>query len=384
MTSSDTTVEPWTATGGLIEVATSIADLARSMAEDIDTARHLPGDLVAPMRDSGLLQAGAPREVDGLELPPGAALRCAEEVARGNASAGWCVSIAITSSLLVGYLPPAIRDDLFGGGRSVAAGVWAPRGTARPVRDGFEVTGRWPFCSGINHADILFGGVLLEDGSTSIAALPTRKLSILDTWHTLGLRGTGSHDTVADAVFVPHGHLFSLADGPVVDRPLYRFPVFGFFALCIAAAAMGNARGAISDFVELATKKKSSGSTRTLAERPAIQAAVGAVEAELEGARALYYQAIEAAWQTSQSKDPVSSEARARLRLAATHGVRTSAAIVHRLYDLAGGDAIYDRSPMQRHLRDALTATAHFQVNAASREVPGRLLLHLPTDVSML
>ena len=90
------------------------------------------------------------------------ALRCAEELARGDASAGWCVSIAITSSLLAGYLPVEARTELFGEGQS-AAGVWAPRGKARPVKGGFTVSGRWAFCSGISHSDILFAGCLIED-----------------------------------------------------------------------------------------------------------------------------------------------------------------------------------------------------------------------------
>src|SRR5919108_702874 len=72
----------------------------------------------------------------------------------------------------------------------------------------------------------------------------------------LGLGGTGSHDTVADEVLVPSDRVLSLFDGPVLDRPLYRFPVFGFFALSIAAAALGNARAAIDDLVALADTKK--------------------------------------------------------------------------------------------------------------------------------
>jgi alkylation response protein AidB-like acyl-CoA dehydrogenase len=54
------------------------------------------------------------------------------------------------------------------------------------------------------------------------------------------------------------------------------------------------------------------------------------------------------------------------------------------MYDLAGGSAIYDNSPLQRRFRDAYTATAHFQVNEASRELPGRILLDQQADVSML
>ncbi|MGB6512670.1 MAG: acyl-CoA dehydrogenase family protein [Mycobacterium sp.] len=363
--------------------ARELADLARGMADQIDSGRRLPAELFGALRDSGLLRAGAPVEVDALELPAGTALRCAEEVARGDASAGWCVSIAITSSLLVAYLPPVSRDELFGDGRGVAAGVWAPHGKARRVPGGVVVSGRWAFCSGITHADVLFAGCVLEDRPT-VVALPTEQLQILDTWHTLGLRGTGSHDTVADEVFVPNERVVSIFDGPVIDRPLYRFPPFGFFAACITAAAMGNARAAIDDFVELACAKKGVASSRTLAERSTIQAAVAAAESALEAARAGYYQAIDAAWQASQDEPPVPLEARTRLRLAATHGVRISADVVRTMYDLAGGSAIYDGAPLQRRFRDAFTATAHFQVNEASRELPGRILLGQATEAAML
>jgi indole-3-acetate monooxygenase len=371
------------ATAPVVSRAREIAVLARGMADQIDAGRRLPAELVGVLRDSGLLRAGAPVEVDALELPAGTALRCAEEVARGDASAGWCVSIAITASLLVAYLPPVSRDELFGDGRGVAAGVWAPQGKARRVPGGVVVSGRWAFCSGITHADVLFAGCVLED-RPAVVALPTEQLQVLDTWYTLGLRGTGSHDTVADEVFVPNERVLSIFDGPVIDRPLYRFPPFGFFAACITAAAMGNARAAIDDFVDLAGTKKGVAASRTLAERSTIQVAVASAESSLEAARAGYYQAIDAAWQASQDLPSVPLEARTRVRLAATHGVRASADVVRTMYDLAGGSAIYDGAPLQRRFRDAFTATAHFQVNEASRELPGRILLGQTTEAAML
>ena len=127
-------------------LAEKIAFSAREMSAEIDRDRRLPDELVALLREAGLLRAGMPREVQAPELAPGLALRCAEAVARGNASAGWCVSIAITSSLLVGYLPESSREEMFGDGRGVAAGVWAPRGTA--------TVGRWR-CRGVRALAIL-------------------------------------------------------------------------------------------------------------------------------------------------------------------------------------------------------------------------------------
>jgi alkylation response protein AidB-like acyl-CoA dehydrogenase len=373
-------------------VAAEIAETALEMAEQIEAERGLPQALVTRLRDSGLLRAGAPVEADGLELEPGVALRCAQEVARGDASAGWCVSIAITSSLLVAYLAPAARDELFGEGRGVAAGVWAPRGKARRVDGGVSVSGRWSFCSGITHSDVLFAGCLIEDAAQpedaprwpSVVALPKRDLEVKDTWHTLGLLGTGSHDCVAEEVFVPESRMFSLFDGPAIDRPLYRFPPFGFFALSIGAAALGNARAAIDDLVSLAVGKVGQGSKRTLAERACTQASVAAAEASLRAADLLFHGAVARAWEAARQEGEVDLDLRNGLRLASTHAVRTAAEVVRSMYDLAGGSAIYDGAPLQRRFRDAHTATAHFQVNEASRELPGRILLGLPAETATL
>src|SRR5580692_3772406 len=112
---------------GIEAEAHEIAEIARDVALEIERTRGLPDPLLDRLRESGLLRAGAPIEAGGSELAPATALRCAEEIARGDASAGWCVSIAVTSSLLAAYLPPEPREDLFGGGRGVAAGGWAPR-----------------------------------------------------------------------------------------------------------------------------------------------------------------------------------------------------------------------------------------------------------------
>ena len=375
----------------LESTARTISAEARELAEEIERLRALPDALLVSLRKSGLMRGGASADVGAPELPPALTLSCAEEIARGDASAGWCVSIAATSSLLAGYLPDGLRHELFGDPEFIAAGVWAPRGTARPVDGGLAVSGRWAFCSGISHSGVLFAGCMPPeqpaDGSRAmpiVVALPTEQLNVLDTWRTLGLRGTGSHDAVAEDVLVPAERAFSLFAGPVLDRPLYRFPIFGYFALSIAAATLGNARGAIDDFVELAGVRVGLGSTRTLAERSPTHAAVAEADAALRGARAAFYGAIDAAWAASQADDPVPLELRNGLRLAATHATRTSADVVRTLYDLGGGSVIYDGSPLQRRFRDAFTATAHFQVNAASRELQGRILLGQPADTAML
>ena len=384
----DSTAAAAVPTRDLDQAAAELSVAARKLAQEIERDRRLPGVLVDGLRTSGLFRAGAPLVVGAPEATPAVTLRCAEEVARGDASAGWCVSIAATSSLLSGWLAPDGLTEVFGDPACVAAGVWAPRGRARRVDGGYRVSGRWAFCSGILHSDYLFGGCMVEDGDGAptprVLGIPVGDLEIVDTWQVSGLRGTGSHDAVADDVFVAERRSLSLLDPPASDAALYRFPIFAFFALSIAAAALGNARGAIEDLTELAADKVGLGSSRTLAQRPATWAAVAAAEASLRAARAFYYEAIDEAWTAAQGAERVSVELRTGLRLAATHAVRTAADIARSMYDLGGGSSIYETSPLQRRFRDGHAATAHFQVNQATYELTGRLLLGQPTETAML
>jgi indole-3-acetate monooxygenase len=383
---------PGVASTHLDAMADRASVLARDLAATSERERALPQQLLDELRATGLMRAGAPASLGALEAPPATTLAGAERIARGDASAGWCVSIAATSSLLSAYLPDQGAAEIFADPNAMAAGVWAPRGRAAVVDGGLRVSGRWSFCSGITHSEWLFAGCMLDERTPNgaapvlrVAALPTSELEVLDTWHTSGLRGTGSHDAVADELFVPDHHVLSLLDAaPRIDAPLYRFPIFGFFALSIAAAALGNARGAIDDLSELAVGKTAQGSSRVLAERSATQAVVGEAEATLRAARALYYDAIEEAWIAAQDGGPVGERPRLGLRLAATHAVRVSADVARSMYDLGGGTAIYEDSPLQRRFRDAHAATAHFQVNPATWELAGRLLLGLPTKTAQL
>ncbi|MEW2290156.1 acyl-CoA dehydrogenase family protein [Streptomyces sp. NPDC047841] len=369
------------------------ADLAGSLAPTTEQHRSLPEELVAALVDSGLMRAGVPASLGGPELPPDQVLGAVETIARADASAGWCAAISATTSLLSAYLPAAGASEVFGDPRSVAAGVWAPTASAHLVDGGVRVSGRWAFCSGVSHADWLMAGCVLADPDTPdgsaavlrVVAMPTQELKILDTWRTSGLRGTGSHDVVATDVFVPDHRMGSVIDGPPADAvALHRFPLFGFFALSVAAAALGNARGAIDDLVALAAVRRPSGSRKTLAERGSAQTAVAKAEAALRAARLLYFHAVAEAWEAAQRPEPVSTDLRVALRLAASHAAGTAAEVTAAMYGLGGGTAIYEDSPLQRRFRDAHTVTAHIQVNADTFETTGRHLLGLPIGTDRL
>jgi indole-3-acetate monooxygenase len=365
-------------------------------AADIEEARRLPADLAEKLASTGAFRLLVPKTLGGLECSPMVSLSAIERTAMADSSTGWCVMIAATTGLTSAYLPLGVAQEIYGDPMSISGGVFAPRGTAVLEGDHFRVSGHWNWASGSTHCNWLMGGcVLLEEGKPKMLSngvpdarmmiFPASDVELRDTWFVVGQSGTGSGDMVAKDVMVPRARSVSLVvDKPKHDSPLYLFPIFGFLALGICAVALGNARGAMNEFLALSREKTPQGSTRLLAEKSQTQVAVAQAEAELSSARAFVFEAVEEAWDKVQTNPEMSLETRARLRLAATHGARASANVTRMLYDLGGGSSVFLASPLQRRFRDAHVATAHIMVAPATLELTGRALMGLPTDGTFL
>jgi indole-3-acetate monooxygenase len=366
-----------------------LADRAAHFAAQAERERRLPGELVTEMADAGVFRLCVPRGAGGLEEHPAVLVGTVEALARGDGAAGWCAAINATSGLLTGYLPEHAAAEIYADPRAVAGGVFAPLGRATRVDGGYTVTGRWPFASGCTHCDWLMGGCFVEGEDPPVPRLMLAhadEVQIHDTWDSMGLRGSGSHDIEIADVFVPAERSASL----VVDRPvalgrLYAFPVFGLLSLAIGAVGLGIARGALDDVIALAGRRTPTGSRRTMAERSPVQAEVAAAEARLRAARSFLLSAIDDAWTAAAEGGQVPAPQRAALRLAATHAAKEGAAVTGIAYHLGGGSSVYEsRSPLPRRFRDANTVTQHMLVGPLTNELTGRLLLGLPTDISQL
>jgi alkylation response protein AidB-like acyl-CoA dehydrogenase len=379
-----------------LSAAQRLGARAGELAEQIERERTLPVELVAELRDAGLLSLCLPQALGGREAPPAEMVVALEELARGDGATAWCAMIASTSGLLGAYLPQSEAELIFAGARHVIGGVFAPRGRAERCDDGYLVSGRWSFASGVQHCDWVLGGCvvhtddepeLLPSGAPDVRLMmmPAEVIEVIDTWSVSGLRGTGSHDMAVSAQLVPASRGVSLLSGaPREPGPLYSFPLFGLLALGIASVALGIARGAVEDFLELAGTKTPAGGRRTLAERPTVQAQLAQAEAELRAARGLVLGEVQHAWLAARGSGSIGEHERTGLRIAATHATTVAARVTTSMYTLAGGSSIYDSSPLQRRFRDVHVATQHVMVAPATWELAGRLLLGLPTDVTQL
>ena len=380
----------------VLAAAERIAPTLRARADEIERARRLPADLAQQFAQAGFFRMVVPRDIGGLELPPETLMGTIEAVARADASCGWCVMIGATSGMSAAYLEPDVARDIYGDPLVITGGSNTPTGRATPDGDGFRLSGRWPWVSGGANCSWLKGiSVVMEDGKPRLLpngspdarmmVFPASQATLIDTWQVAGMNGSGSGDMEVTDIRVPQAFTYSLVTGkPFASGALYQFPAFGLLAMGIGAVALGNARAAIDDLVELAGVKKPQGSRRTLAERSAAQSELAQAEAILRSARAFYYEAIGDAWRKAQQGDAIGTEDRALLRLAATHATRSSADVVRRMFELGGGSVVYASHPLQRRFRDAYTATQHMMIAPPSWELAGRVLMGLPTDASML
>ncbi len=369
--------------------------LSKSFAQrsaEFERARRLPADVSDAMAKAGIYRMFVPQSLGGSETSPLVSSQVFETLAQGDAACGWVAFIAATSGSSLARIETSAAKQMFASPQTMLAGVFAPNGKAVKSGEDYILNGQWQWGSGTQNADWVLAGSMVIDPEQPADAkprahmclVPKDAIEFLDTWHSTGLRGTGSTDFKLTDHRVPSAHIVGLEVRKMPDTPLFQFPNFTLLALGIGAVSMGIARAALNEFVDLAQQKKRISSSSTIAERSHTQMQIATAEAKLRSARAFYYDSVEQAWERALAGDTVDVDQRRNLRLATTHAVMASAEVVDCAYNLAGGVSVYQSSNLQRHFRDIHVATQHIMVAPSTLETTGRLFLGLPTNTATL
>ena len=381
----------------LVKIAKTMVPEIVANRERIEEERQIPTELSAVMAEQGLFNLYVPGELGGPELDPITAFHVVEEIARADGSTGWCVfnGAAVTSA--VARISPEAAREIFGdppvvlGSGSARAG-----GTAKIVDGGYVVSGRWNFLSGIDHSVGLFlacrviddnGPVLNSDGSPMgrTVVLPVSKGEVLNTWTTMGMRGTASHDAEYSEVFVPDHHTYMRGAASHYDGALYTpaqsATVFGW--TLSAANTLGMARGAMDTFVDLASDTGSTDSPTLLRDRQHIKVVVGECEAMIDSASRYVLDTVSAMWEAQLAGSPDLTEKSMRARLAITHAIRQSIAVADKLFVAAGTNAIHHSVGLERYFRDLHVHGQHISGLPLNFEYGGAMLMGAPLPVSL-
>jgi alkylation response protein AidB-like acyl-CoA dehydrogenase len=381
----------------LLEAARQLAPMVREYADQIDAARELPKPLFHALADAGFYRMAVPRAVGGLEVDFPTYIQVIEELGKADASTAWTISQganwATYSARMARHVAREIWTDT---PRSVVSNTPGATAKAVVVPGGFRVSGRQPFSTGCKHASwvashatvIENGEIRQRDGKPEVryCLVPVGQVELLDTWHTRGMRGTGTHTFEVKDVFVPEERTVFPYGAPLVTPgPRYKIPLTLGFGAGDGMVALGLARSCLDAFFEVAGSKAPRLMQGLLRDQAITQFTVGQAEAALRSGREFLLAAARDVWNEAISEAPtLSLDQRMNLRLAATHAIRLSAQIVESVYTACGATVVFDGHLIQRHFLDMHVITQHSQGRLAHYELVGKHTLGLPIDESRL
>ncbi|ROQ34995.1 alkylation response protein AidB-like acyl-CoA dehydrogenase [Streptomyces sp. PanSC19] len=360
--------EPAPTAGQVMDRVRAYAADLPARASEIERLGRLPADVLDGLKATGLLRAALPPRRGGVELTVPQITRAVDLLARGDGSVAWCAAVALNAALAAVHLPDEVFTELFPDPDMVTATVLPPTGRAVRRGDGYLLSGRWAQASGITHADRMLAGFHAPDGTPRIAVLDTARLRVIDTWHTTGLRGTGSHDVEAVDLHVPRHHTFALQPpGAHGEPPHLRADNL---AHKMAGIPLGIAGAALDSALELLAAR------RAAPPWPGAPADLARAESLIGAADAYVYSTLEKAW-AAQTAGVAPERGTAALARRFAH--RACREAVQLLYDAVGSAAVYtERTPLDRCLRDLITAGRH--VASAERILDGVGTLRLGGD----
>ncbi len=365
--------------------ARALSAYFREQSAVIDDARRLPAEVVARVREAGLFRLTMPKIWGGPELSTIEQVEIIEELSKANSAVGWCVMIGCDSGIYSGFLDDEAGRELYPQLDLATAGwVW-PAGRAERVDGGFRVSGQWMFGSGITHADVVSAGcIVYENGAPArnsvgaprwqIMLAPASSFEIQDTWHTTGLRGTGSNDYRVSDLFIPERHSFSFMEPAKREGPIWRRN--NAILPKGSGVPLGVARSTIDLFAETIQGKIEFPGGRPYKNLSRIQSAIAEAEMLLGAARSYTFTSIERHWKRLVKNEQPTEQERADLWLSNVNVCQSSRQIIRLLFDNVGGSAIYaKKSAFDRALRDAETWCQHIIGQRRTLEMVGSMLL---------
>src|SRR5436190_21724587 len=250
-----------------LEAARKLAPQIRASADEIDRLRELPRALFEAMADAGLFHMAIPRAIGGGEIDLPTYVQVIEEIGKADASTGWCLNQGAIFGTYAARMPREVARKIWiDVPRAVVANTPAPSAKAIVVPGGYRVTGRQGFSTGCRHASwVAAHAQIIENGQVRLEGeqpearyffVPVAEAGLLDTWHTRGMRGTGTHHFAVNDVFVPAERTVLSATAPLLnDGSLYKIPRTLAFASGDAAVALGISRSCLEAFFDLAGSK---------------------------------------------------------------------------------------------------------------------------------
>lgn len=338
--------------------AEELATLFAGRATRHDQEGSFPFENFADLREAGYLKLTVPQEFGGNGLSLYTLVMLQERLAYGDGSTalavGWhvgqilhlrttrkwpeaifadlCRSVVNDGTMINTFASEAASGSPSRGGK--------PETTAVPADGGWRITGRKTFStlSPILDRFVVSAYIPDEDCTDDFLIHRTDRVTLVETWDTLGMRATGSHDVVLDSVFVDKDMRLS---GKGMDDG-------GGWLLHIPACYMGIALAARDYALEFARSYRPNHMNEPIAALPSVQHSIGEMEIELRTARALLYTAADR-WDRENKDRPA---LKPELGLAKYVATNNAIKIVDLAMRIVGAASLSRNRPLERYYRD--------------------------------
>lgn len=381
----------------LLKRARELVPTLKERADQAAEERKVPDATITDMQAAGFFEVLKPKRFGGYEMDPQVFFDICMTLAEGCMSTAWCYGVIGVHNWQLALFDPRAAEDVWGRDNKVLVGsTYMPKGQVEPVDGGYRFKGRWGFSSGIDHVDwVLLGGLIFgEEGQPPeyrTFLVPKEDFEIVDTWHTMGLKGTGSKDVVVDGAFVPEYRTHRGEDGfncnnpgqAVFNSDLYKLPFGQIFVRAVSSGAIGALQGALDEFVEFAKVRVGDMGNKT-AEQPPAQAAVAETALAIDEMRLIMERNFEELMGRVKDGKPLDDILqRVHYRHQAADVVERCARHVYQLFSACGGRGVFTNFPLYRYMFDIYAARAHFANNPDQfGRNHGRVMLgHENTDV---
>jgi 3-hydroxy-9,10-secoandrosta-1,3,5(10)-triene-9,17-dione monooxygenase len=342
----------------------------RESAAAAEEARTIPRASVDALLGMGIARVLIPSRFGGYGLGFDTWLEVLREIGKADASHAWCASLMLVHPFWVAQFAEEAQKTVWADGPDISiASSILPYGKITAVKGGYNVSGQFPFSSGINHSPWVIVGGMVETGAApqwTLFLLGPGTFKIVDTWNTAGMRATGSNTVVCDGVFVPMSHSVCVADlvegeapgSSLHSNPIYGAPLLAYAPWGFVAPMLGAAQGAYELFRET-TKTKRNTFGEPLAAMASIQVRTARSAADLDAAELLMRRAAEIA----QAPTKPSLELRARSGRDAARASEMCVDVIDTLIGMSGTAGFAATHPIQRAWRDIHFAAMHVSLN---------------------
>jgi len=379
----------------LVDRARGLIPILSERAEQTQNLRRIPPETKQALERSGVARLLQPSRYGGCEGHIFGAVEILTHVGSACGSTAWCLSQYIGHNFMLSQWPVEAQDEIWGvKPESLLAGILIPLcGKASKVEGGYRLTGRWPFVSGVDGCDwcILSGMVDNPNGDDEerYFMMQHGTFEIIDTWHAMGLKGSGSNDIAVEDVFIPEHRTLSiehLKGGPtpgnrINTAPIYQLPCYMQFGIFITSATLGIASGMLAQYEEFIAGHQALMSGKVTRNEVSQHLKVAEAAVCLATARAIARTTCDEIMSHATDGTLPTNEQRTKYRAQANFVGLQAWRSANVIWDAAMGRAVYESSPLARSYRDMSAATRHFthnwDVNGAAY---GRVRLGLAID----